>query len=78
MELKSVILLLMYILSLGFFFDFIEIPVCSLSTTISEPSTVFKACSWSMESRPYISSFKFMPCSVESIIGKRNRDAELR
>ena len=30
MELKSVILLLMYIPSLDFFFDFIEIPVCWL------------------------------------------------
>ena len=77
MELKSVIVLLLYILFVDVF-DFIEIPICSLHTTIPEPSTTFKACSWSVKSSPYTSSSKFMSCSAESIIGRRKRDAELR
>ena len=74
MELKSVILLLMYIPFFDFP-DFIEIPICSLSTMIPEHSIVFKACSWSSKSSPHRSSFKFVS---ESIIGKRKRDAQLR
>ena len=77
MELKSVIVLLMYILFVDVF-DFIEIPICSLYTTIPEPSTTFKAWSWSIKSSPFTSSSKFMPCSAESIIGRRKRDAGLR
>ena len=64
MELKSVIVLLMYILFVDVF-DFIEIPICSIYTMISEPSTTFKACSWSTKSSSYTSSSKFMSCSAE-------------
>ena len=77
MELKIVIVLLMYIPFVDFF-DFIEIPICSLYITIPEPSTVFKAWSWSTKSSPYRSSSNFMSCSSESILGRRKRDAKLR
>ena len=58
-------------------FDFIEIPICSLYTTNSGLSSTFKAWLLFYKSSLYVSSSKFMSCSVESIIDRRKRDAQL-